>query len=150
MTFKCQYQFVKTTIILILLLFVGILKSTSQTPKYNNRTDSTIWEFIVVTSSKRKWYLNRTPIVAEAGHVRAWIKIVGSSITIKGKIYKNVEELWLMDFFCNKQTSQVVELLAYNTKGELLLDDRMTYAINIVPESAVDDVAQVACYNFKD
>ncbi len=56
-----------------------------------------------------------------------------------------------MDFFCNKQTYQVVELVAYNSKGKQLLDDRKTYPeINIIPESIIDGIVQTACYNFKN
>jgi len=127
-----------------------MIKVTAQALKNQNIQDTTQWELVVQGANKAKWYLNKIPIIAIDGHVRAWVKIIGSSITIKRKIYKDVEELWLMDFFCNKQTTQVVQLVAYNSKGEQLLDDRKTYPeINIIPDSVIDDIAQIACYNFK-
>lgn len=147
-------QFIKLSV--ILLFFISAhYNSYSQTDNQNPN-----WISVSETKQGEKWYIRDAyvkkgvDVGTTSTCIRVWTKIEQPFVTVNGVSYQNCYTLQLRSFDCYNSKTMLIEIITYNSAGDILEHLKgENYQLSwdeITPDSAAEKILKKVCSLFNN
>lgn len=117
-----------------------------------NKENKSNWVYSFSDNSRNIWYVNKEYISKSNKTIKVWVKVESPKIIIKKKLYKNVEQKYLITFDCKSYRTQTLRMITYSNTNSVIQDINSDYENfeDIIPGSVIERVSKTVCSLFND